>query len=96
MLASSEDTTSGKLLEDWSEVTGKPSKYVQTSLEHFSAIWPGWGLEMGAMMAMWNELREKSWSGEEGIVTKEELGIAGEKFATVKDTYAAMDWDALL
>lgn len=96
VLASSEDTTSIKLLEDWSDVTGKPFKYVQISLEEYSAIWPGWGLEAGAMMAMWNELREKSWSGEDPIITKEELGLAGTKFATVKDTYATMDWNALL
>lgn len=48
------------------------------------------------MMAMWNELREKSWTGEEGIVTAEDLGIDTSKLASVKDAYAEMDWDALL
>ena len=96
VLAHSEDTTAGKLLSDWSEVTGKPSKYVVTSLEDFDTIWPGFGQEMGIMMAMWSELKEKSWSGEEGVVTREQLGIDLMDLTTVKDAYKEMDWNALL
>lgn len=96
VLASSEETTTGKLLQDWSEATGKQSKYVQTALDDFSAIWPGWGLEMGVMMKMWDELRENSWTGEGDLVTMKELGLQGANFVTVKDAYRAMDWDALL
>ena len=33
-----EETTTGQMLNDWSEVTGKKSTYVQTSLEAFSSI----------------------------------------------------------
>jgi hypothetical protein len=96
VMAYNEITTTGKLLSDWSEVTGKPSKYVVTSLEDFANIWPGFGQEMGMMMAMWNELKEEAWAGEEGILTGEDLGIKLEDLATVKDAYKAMDWDALL
>jgi len=95
-MAHSEDTTAGKLLSDWSEVTGHASKYVVTSLEDFANVWPGLGQEMGIMMAMWNELRERSWSGEEGIVTRAELGIDVKSLSTVKDAYREMDWKALL
>lgn len=91
-----EETTTGQLLKDWSEVTGKPAVYVETSLEQFNSVWPGWGQEMGVMLSAWSELRERSWSGEEGILTKEDLGIAGEKFAGTKEVYAKMDWKALL
>ncbi|OQV00614.1 hypothetical protein CLAIMM_06090 [Cladophialophora immunda] len=91
-----EDTTTGKLLSDWSEVTGKPSTYVQTSLDDFSAVWPGFGLEMGIMMAMWSELRDESWSGEEGLLTREELGIKQSDLTTVKNAYNVMNWEALL
>jgi hypothetical protein len=96
VLASSEETTAGKLLSDWSEFTGKPSKYVVTSLEDFANVWPGFGQEMGIMMAMWNELREKSWSGEEGIVTGKDLGIDPKELTTVKDAYKEMNWEAIL
>ncbi|KIX94169.1 uncharacterized protein Z520_10195 [Fonsecaea multimorphosa CBS 102226] len=96
VLAHSEDTTTGKLLSDWTAVTGNPSKYVQTSLEDFSNVWPGFGLEMGIMMAMWNELKDRSWSGEEGLLTWEELGIKQSELASVKDAYRTMDWEALL
>ncbi|KAH0840406.1 hypothetical protein FOPE_05959 [Fonsecaea pedrosoi] len=96
VLAYSEDTTSGKLLSDWSEVTGIPAAYVQTSLEDFNPVQPGLGLEMGIMMAIWNALRDQSWSGEEGLLTREELGIELSELTTVKDTYKVIDWDELL
>ncbi|OAL26880.1 hypothetical protein AYO20_09913 [Fonsecaea nubica] len=96
VIAYSEDTTTGKLLSDWSELTSKPAAYVKTALENFSAVWPRLGLEMGIMMAMWNELRDQSWSGEEGLLTREELGIELSELTTVKDAYKAMGWDVLL
>ncbi|OCT52497.1 NmrA-like family domain-containing protein 1 [Cladophialophora carrionii] len=96
VLAHSEDTTAGKLLSDWSEVTGKPSKYVVTSLDDFANVWPGFGLEMGIMMAMWDELRDDSWSGEEGVLPGKDLGIKPEVLTDVKDAYRAMDWNTLL
>jgi len=75
-------------------VTGKKTAYVQTSLEDFSALWPGWGLEMGVMMKVWSDVRERSWSGEE-LLTKEDLGIEGEKFVGIKAAYEEIDWSAL-
>jgi hypothetical protein len=74
VVAYNEETTTGKLLQDWSEVTGKKAAYVQTSLEDFSEIWPGWGMEMGIMMKMWNEPRERSWPTE-GVLNKGDLGL---------------------
>jgi hypothetical protein len=91
-----EETTTGKLLKDWSEVTGKKATYIQTSLEDFSNVWPMWGIEMGVMMKMWDEIKDKSWTGEGDILTKEDLGIAGEKFVGVKGAYGEMDWSSLL
>jgi len=99
VLAANEDTTTGKLLEDWSEVTGHAAQYVQSStLQAYADIFPaGWGHEMGEMMVMWEELREKSWSGEEPLVTIDELGLRGNaELTTVKDAYKAMEWSTLL
>jgi len=99
VFAANEESTTGKLLQDWSEATGKPAHYVKTaSLEEYARIFPGgWGYEMGSMMVMWEELGDKSWSGEEPLVTIDDLGLRGHpELTTVKDAYKAMDWSALL
>lgn len=91
-----EETTAGQMLKNWSEVTGKKATYAQVSLEDFNAVWPMWGMEMGVMMKMWDEVKEKSWSGEEGILTKEDLGLNGVDFVGAKAVMKKMDWNALL
>lgn len=99
VLAANEESTTGKLLQDWTDATGKPAHYVKTSsLADYADIFPGgWGYEMGEMMVMWEELRERSWSGEEPLVTIDDLGLSGNtELTTVKDSYKAMDWSALL
>ncbi|KAK6527502.1 hypothetical protein TWF694_004485 [Orbilia ellipsospora] len=96
VVAYTEETTTGKLLQDWAEVTGNKASYVQTNLEEFSAIWPGWGLEMGEMMKLWDEVREKSWEAPDGAVTKEDLGLGNEKFVDTKAAYAEMNWAEIL
>ena len=90
VLAYVEKTTIGDMLKTWSEATGKPSVYVQTSLEDFDKVWPMWGHEMGFMMKFWEEYGDQSWSGE-NYLTSKELGIK-EKFVGVKEAYGAMDW----
>ncbi|KAH8803674.1 hypothetical protein F5884DRAFT_712563 [Xylogone sp. PMI_703] len=93
VLASVEHTTIGRMLELWSEVTGKPSVYVQTdSMETFDSVWPMWGREMGVMMRYFEEFGENSWSGEQ-VLTSKELGIK-DKFVGIRETYEAMDWSS--
>ena len=90
-----EKTTTGELLEKWSKVTGKESLYVQISdLEDFDKLWPGWGKEMGDMMAFWAEAGDKSWSGED-FITAKELGIEGSEFVGDEGAYRAQDWSGL-
>ncbi|KAH0536619.1 hypothetical protein FGG08_006530 [Glutinoglossum americanum] len=91
VLAYTESLTVGQLLENWSAATGKPSVYVQTSLEDFDRVWPMWGHEMGIMMKFWEEAQDKSWSGEEGILTKESLSIK-DAFAGSKKAFESIDW----
>ena len=90
VLAYVESLTIGQLLENWSAATGKPSVYVQTSLEDFDSVWPMWGHEMGIMMKFWEEAGEKSWSGEE-VLTKEDLGIK-EVLVGSKEAFSRIDW----
>ncbi|KAM5344017.1 hypothetical protein ACJ41O_012554 [Fusarium nematophilum] len=96
VVASVEETTTGAMLQDWAAVTGKRAVYVQTSLEDFSNVWPGWGMEMGSMMKMWDELKERSWSGEDGLLTGDDLGLSAAKFVNFKGALVEMDWNALL
>ena len=91
VLAYAESLTVGQLLENWSAATGKPSVFVQTSLEDFGRVWPKWGLEMGSMMQFWEEAGDKSWSGEE-ILRKEDLGIKGSELVGSKDAISRIDW----
>ena len=84
------------MLKDFSEVTGKRSVYVKTTLDDFSNVWPMWALEMGLMMVMWDEVKEKSWSGEPGVLTRDDLGISAENLVSTKKALAEMDWNALL
>jgi hypothetical protein len=77
-------------LENWSAATGKPSVYVQTSLEEFDQVWPMWGQEMGIMMKFWEEAKEKSWSGEE-ILTADDLGVK-DGLVGSKEAFSRIDW----
>ena len=45
---------------------------------------------------MWDELKEKSWTGEDIILTKDDLGLSADSFVYTKETMKAMDWDAML
>jgi len=95
VLAYVEETTTGGLLEQWSKVTGKESVYVQVKdLEEFDQLWPGWGAEMGGMMAFWAEAGDKSWTGED-FITPKELGVEGSKFVGIEGAYAGQDWSGL-
>jgi len=92
VLAHVEDTTAGKMLQAWADAQGKKSQYLQTDKETYYSIWPKWAEEMGLMMQFWNEFQEESWSGEDGILTKEELGIhAG--LVGLKEAFAVLNFD---
>jgi hypothetical protein len=95
VLADVEDTTYGEMLKTWSKATGKPSVFVQVSLEDYDKVWPNWGQELGVMMKAWEELGDKSWSGED-YLTKKELLIDGEKFVGIEETFKSLDWSAIL
>ncbi|KAH0557153.1 hypothetical protein GP486_005054 [Trichoglossum hirsutum] len=94
VLAYVESLTIGELLENWSAGTGKPSVYVQTSLEEFDQVWPMWGREMGVMMKYWEEAKEKSWSGEE-IVRPNDLGVKDGLVGST-EAFSRIDWTGVL
>lgn len=64
-------------LEIWSEVTGKPSVYVEVSPETYDALWPSWGGEM-AKQLKWGETVKNWGSLREGVLMGSDLGIEGQ------------------
>jgi len=77
VFATTETTTLGKLLEYWSEITGKEAEYVQISLDEYNRLWPQWGLEVGQDLKCWAEFGAETW-GSENWIGKEELGLGQE------------------
>lgn len=93
VIASTGATTTGGILKTWGEVTGNETEYVEISLEQFDRLYPLWGQEMGIMLKFWEEVAEKSWSGEE-FLTGNDLGVAG-PFVGLKEALGTFDWSDL-
>lgn len=88
-----EETTLGKLAQDWSAVNGKEVVYLETSLEAYEKLWPGWGEVEGANLRYFDEFRGKAWGllqGEGEIVTAEDLGLDVEAMESVRDSARKM------
>ena len=83
VVAYSEKTNSGEFLQTWASENGHKAVYVQVSRDTFNSVWPGWSEELGVMMEFWDEYRDLSWSGEEGLLTPKDLGVTG--FSSVKE-----------
>jgi hypothetical protein len=94
VFAYTETMTEKEMLEKWTKVTGKEAIHVQVSLEDYDTLFPGWGKEMGMMMCLWDEAGEKSWSGEDGLLTGKDLGVDMGKLVGVEKTWEGIDWDA--
>ncbi|TVY14617.1 NmrA-like family domain-containing protein 1 [Lachnellula arida] len=77
VFATTEITTMGKLLEHWSEVTGKETEYLQITLEEYNRLWPMWGLEVGSDLKCWDKFGAESWASEK-CIGREELGLGQE------------------
>jgi len=56
----------------------------------FNTIWPQFAEEMGTMMQFWYWAREKSWTGEDGILTKDDLNMK-ENFIGTEQAVAGMN-----
>jgi uncharacterized protein YbjT (DUF2867 family) len=77
VLAHLSDTTNNGLLQAWAKSQGKTAEYVKIDSASYNALWPGWSEEIGLMMQLWEELGDRSWSGDAEILTQEELGVIG-------------------
>ncbi|KAG4280547.1 hypothetical protein FPRO06_11880 [Fusarium proliferatum] len=78
--------TAGDMLATWAAAQGVEAEYVQVDKETYYSLWPKWGKAMDRMHEYLEWAKEKSFSDEEVILTKEDLEITG-----LKDTRAAFD-----
>jgi uncharacterized protein YbjT (DUF2867 family) len=77
VLAHAEDTTVGEMLQTWAKVKGKTAQLVRVNDDDYNATWPMWGEEVGLMMKLWEEVGDRSWTGNVEILTKDDLGVTG-------------------
>lgn len=89
VLAYVEETTVGAMLQTWGKVQDKQTQSVQVDEKTFNALWPMWAEEIGVMMQFWEYAGDKSWTGEEGILTKEDLDI-NEPLLGLEQSFAGM------
>jgi hypothetical protein len=90
VLAQSETQTTREIIDLWSQVTGKPVDYIQISLDQYDSLWPKWGREVGLMLQFWETAREKSWTADEPVLTREDLNISG--LMGMKEVFSSLDW----
>ncbi|KAF7892093.1 hypothetical protein EAF00_008395 [Botryotinia globosa] len=90
VLAETETRTARDIVKLWSEVSRLPAEFASISLDHYDALWPKWGREVGLMLQFWDYAREKSWIVEDVVIKKEDLGITG--LVGMKEVFAEIDW----
>jgi hypothetical protein len=90
VLAAAEETTVGGYLEAWSAFQKKPATYVQIPADVFDTIWPVYGKELRLMHEFWDWAREKSWTGDQPVLTKEDLGLTN--LVGIQETFATFSY----
>ncbi|KAJ3455129.1 hypothetical protein MRS44_013729 [Fusarium solani] len=77
VLGATDRMTTGELLSLWAEVNGVETEYVMADKKTYYKLWPGWAETMDAVFVYWGLVQEKDYSGEDGILTAEDLGVIG-------------------
>ncbi|KAJ5504131.1 HSCARG dehydrogenase [Penicillium fimorum] len=90
VLVEAETRTTRDIIKLWSDVSGKPAEYCQISLDHYDNLWPKWGREIGLTLQFWDAAREKSWTADQPVLTKKDLGISG--LVGMKEVFSAVKW----
>jgi hypothetical protein len=73
-----------KLLQAWSEANGQKVVYVQTTVDSYDALWPGWGRVEGLMLQFYDEFRNVPWLPDgEKLVMATDLGLDVRKMVGV-------------
>ncbi|KAI1379333.1 hypothetical protein F4677DRAFT_464711 [Hypoxylon crocopeplum] len=77
VLAATDEMTMAELVSLWASVHGKKADCVQVDRKMYYDMWPMWGQVMDASHIYWDQAKEKTWSGEDTILTRHDLGVIG-------------------
>ena len=77
VLATTDDMTAAEMTELWASVQGKHGVLLQVNKDTYYNMWPQWGKIMDMSHSYWEMMKEQSFSGEEGILTKDDLKVNG-------------------
>lgn len=77
VLVATDTMTAGEVLNLWATAQGKEAEYVTVDKETYQRLWPMWGELMNDNFVYWFRAMEKTFSGEEYILTKDDLGVTG-------------------
>jgi ABC-type amino acid transport substrate-binding protein len=92
VLAHVDDLTTGEFLAAWSKGQGKQAQYIQVEKQIFYDLWPVWAEEMDKMQMFWEVAKDKSWTEEMDVLTKDDLNVTG--LVTTVEAFSKMtDWE---
>lgn len=83
-----ETLTAAELLDTWAQLQGRKSQMLVVPPETLFKIWPGITRMMHLSASYWEYMKEKAFSGEDGILTKDDLEIDG--LVGTKEAYKRM------
>ncbi|KAF5554639.1 nitrogen metabolic regulation nmr [Fusarium mexicanum] len=77
VLAVTDVMSCGKLLSLWAAAKQKEAEYVMVDKQTYHSLWPKWGEVMEANFTYFGLAGDRSYSGENGVLTKDDLGVVG-------------------
>ncbi|KAM0541548.1 hypothetical protein ACHAPJ_013196 [Fusarium lateritium] len=77
VLCATDTMTAGELLSLWASIKGKTAEYIQIDKEVYYRLWPGWAQVMHANFMYFEFVRDRSYSGEDVILSRQDLDIVG-------------------
>jgi hypothetical protein len=89
VLGATETMTAGEMLTAWASAKGIDVTYVEVDKETYYEMWPFWGELMDKSHVYWGMAKDKAFSAEEGVLTKDDLGVVG--LVDTATAYAAMN-----
>ena len=73
---------------------------LKVSPKQYSELWPGWGEEMGVMMDLWGDLKDRSWDGLPGDYVQDIddfLSVEDRKSVIKTEAaFRALDWKKII
>ncbi|KAH8902608.1 NAD(P)-binding protein [Coniochaeta sp. PMI_546] len=89
VLGATETMTAGEMLTAWASTKGIDVIYVEVDKETYYKMWPVWGELMDKSHVYWGMVKEKAFTAEEGVLTKDDLGVVG--LVDTTTAYVAMN-----